>query len=388
VALSFNLADLFVTFTARGAEALAKTFEGIEGHLKQVQAGATAMSSAIESTFGRAKIALLGFVTAGVATSVMGEVLSTRMGFLTREIASLFIPQLQALVSWITRLTDWFRSLSAEQQHNLGNWLLAGAAVLAVAKIMPILINGIMGTVAAVRTLTVAIVGLLSGTGFGALLPVIGAAITALTALFVGTEIGRKGISGLWAALQPTIKAVGDFLAELKPLGSALAGLFDALGPLFKILADIGGVIIKLLVPVFQILASVVTVVLRIITPIIDFFVKLARVIVDIVLVPLKAIAWIIEQIAKGIAFLTGTKLDLSEKIKPPGKTSPHESLAPRATGFESLQAAWERVARSTLTAGLGKRIDEQQLDVAREQLREQQKTNEHLGKARPVIVP
>jgi uncharacterized phage infection (PIP) family protein YhgE len=69
MALSFNLADLFVQFSVKGAEALNKTFEQIQGHLQKIQSGANAVASAMDTAFGRARTTLVGLVTAGIASS-------------------------------------------------------------------------------------------------------------------------------------------------------------------------------------------------------------------------------------------------------------------------------------------------------------------------------
>jgi hypothetical protein len=391
--LSFNLAELFVQFSAKGAEALVKTFDQIEGHLKSIRAGADAMSSAIQSTFGRAQIALVGFVGAGIASSAMGELLANRMGMLTREIAALFLPQIRLVIEGIQKLTDWFRTLSGDQQQNIARWIFAGAAMLAVAKLMPVLIQGLVGTVAGVRALTVAILGLESSTGIGALLPLVGALITLLASLAVGTEIGRHGFGRLWGALQPMLV---QSAALFKSLQAAFVPVLDAMSQAFQMvkpqLLEMGKALGEFLVPAFKILADVMIVVIYAGAGLLNFFAQLTTYILKVVTPALAGLAAILDKIAKGYAYLIGAKtpdlvLPPPAQAAPNAPGSPHMTLFPRSSGFESLQAAWERIAKATIGLGGGKTDAQKQLEELMKSNQLLLDINQKIGKLQPAVI-
>jgi hypothetical protein len=286
----------------------------------------------------------------------------------------------------------WFRDLSGEQQIHIARWIMAAAAALSFSKLMPVLISGITGVVGAVRALTVAIVGLESSTGIGALLPIIGAAITAFASLAIGTEIANHGFTRLWNTFGPIFTQLKKAFDEL---GRIFAPVFqameEALTELMPSLKDFTDALVSFLIPAMKQLAAILTVTIRLGTFVLEFWLKLETIIVRMVTGPLKVMALLWEQIARSVAFVMGRSFEpAAEAARKQTETTPgagHMSLAPRgSTGFESITAAWERIAKSSLALGV-KTPEQEHLEVAKQQLMEQQKTNDLLGNAKPAIV-
>lgn len=345
----------------------------------------------MDSAFGRARLALGGLISAGIASSSMGEILQNRLAILSREVASVFVPQLLSAINAIERVIQFFRGLDIEQQKAIARWIAAGFAALTFAKMMPIVIEGVMGVVRAMRALTVAIVTMESSTGFGALLPIIGAAITALGTLAVITEVSQHGFSRFWQILQPLMVQMQALWKELQP---TITMVFDAMQEsidlLMPNLKDFFAATKDLLVPILQQLGAQIAIIIRLGAHLVNWLLLTTTLVERLVTGPLKIMADLWTKIAQAVGFVFGRKM---EEVKPPqepgGPGGGHMSLAPRgSTGFESLTSAWERVAKASLAIGMGKPIEEQQLDVAKEQLMEQKKTNDQLARARPAFVP
>lgn len=438
-----RLASLFVEFAAKGVSGVQQALAGVQQQIQNVAAGATAFGQVAEAAFGRAKIALVGVVTAGIAASSTGQVLHFQMEQLSRTVAGLFSPELLKLSQLLRTVTDWFRNLSDAQREMVARFALGGAAALAVATVLPRLVVGLGAAVAAIRAVTTAMVAFNVSTG--GIVVAIGAIIAAFAAVGAGAQVVEGGLGKLFSSLQPIFEAlssvfqtlvtafepvlavasklftvfaevaaklieafapvlevvalvmtgIGEAILSIMPeiiktveiLGQAIktvvdalkpvlsvlmeafAGILQAITPILPIIAELVAAVVEALAPVFQIVAILLTAVLRVLEPIIRLFVQFARVIVAIITPALKALAVVLEQVARFLAFILGVDLNktIGGKLDIDGKRKDGRGPAsPRVGGFEGLEDAFFRLSLAGIraTAGGGKTVEEKQLDV------------------------
>lgn len=435
MAFTSKLAELFVEFTTRGVEPINRALTQMQGQLANVQRGADAVGAVASRAFSRASVALGGMVTAGVAMSSTGQVLSFHMERLSRTVAGLFAPEIQKAIDLVGRLTDRLQSLTDAQRAQIVRWVTAGAAMLATAIVIPRIVSGVTMLVGAIKTLTTALA--VANIASGGIVTAIGVIGTALGALAVGAGVAEHGLGGLFASVRPLLESLGQIFSTLfeaiKPLLAGLVGIFervaqaiqavmpqimaavktiagaigtviDALAPMLPLIADamvawieavvpilpvvaqLVAALAEALAPILQILVQLILLVLDLTRPFISLFIQLAKV-VSLTLVPaLKILAAVLSAVASGIAFITGRKLDLAapEFKAPESEGRGRGTLAPRVGGPESVEAMFMRIATASLR--LGKSPEEQTLDVAKEQLGEQKKTNQILESSKSPV--
>jgi phage-related protein len=179
-----------VQFSAKGADALSEAIKGVKEKLADIVKGADIAGKAMRTAFDAAGASLSIF--AGLTGTVQGEALSLRFQMLSREIASLFIPQIQAAINALGRLVEWLRNLSGEQQSNLAGWIVGASAAFKFGSVL------------------------------GGLLGPIGAVVGALLGIGTGILVGKNGFSELLAVFRPAWDAISAGFAELKPQLMAL----------------------------------------------------------------------------------------------------------------------------------------------------------------------
>src|SRR5579859_2143155 len=231
---SGKLADLFVEFSAKGAEVLKAKLDEIKASLDKMQAGAEAVGRKAGLAFASLTGTVGGFVTAGFAGSAQMMAMSAQMERLSRGIASMFVPEMQKVIGLVREAANFFQGLSGAQQENIKRWIEGAAAGLAVTMLMPKLFAGLQLVIGGVRALTVAIKAGLSSTGIGALLPILGGLAAAFVGMAVGSEVAQHGLGSLFKTFQPVIKALSEVAAVAM---SALQPLFDLAASYFSVVA-------------------------------------------------------------------------------------------------------------------------------------------------------
>ena len=286
-----------------------------------------------------AAASLSALVAVGLRGTVQANALAFQFERLGRAVGDIFAPIINKVVDIVARLAEFFRGLSDQTRDLIANFALAGVAVLAVATVLPKLVGGISLVVAGIQALTVAFTGLNGVTG--GILIVIGAIVTALAAIFLGTEKGR----------------------------AALGKLFDALKPLFGAFAELASLVID----AFK--------------PLIDLVVELASALIATLVPVLKFVAELIGNMAKNLRdLLEGLGLVKPEADRKAGNRA---RLEPGGGGFEDVGKVFERVQIAALKADLGaqgKTVEQQQLEVQKQMLEAQQMTNDKLGQLRPAV--
>jgi hypothetical protein len=317
-----KIADLFVLFSAKGVDSVVEATKRVQEGMQKANDVIKSIGSVVQATFGAASATILGFATAGVAASATGQVLGFEMERLSRTIAGLFAPEIRKLIDLIRGVTDWINSLSNSQKKMIAFFTLAAAGITAFLLLLPVLTAGIQSLVTQIVELTVAIVTAESSTGIGALLPLIGFAIEAVTGAVLGLSAATAG-----------------FLVFTEEGNNLLKELADAIMPLvteaWELLAD-----------VFQIVAEVAKAVL----------IPVLKIIVAV----LKEMMHFLRMTIEGFRELFG----IPKRIET-SKQEDRGALAPRVGGFEGVQDTWRRIAEaSRLGGGGGKSTGEQQLDA------------------------
>ncbi len=117
------------TASERQFESMNKTLDKIGRNAKYVFAAATG--------------GVLGFVLAGMRGTAQGEMLAFRMQMLSREVAGVFLPVIERAINYLQRITDWFRTLSQEQQESVMRWTLVTIAALGFLSVLPKIVSAL-----------------------------------------------------------------------------------------------------------------------------------------------------------------------------------------------------------------------------------------------------
>ncbi len=204
-------------------------FAGVGGAFSklsgQVQGGSALMGkSLVDATSGLAGLGgalggiagkLEGYARAGLGVASEGQVLSLQFREISRQIGSLFIPQLVYASAKLQDLIGWFRGLSGEQQKSLGFWGTTVIGMTAVSTIVPRVTGAFAGMKASVRGLTLAFQGM---------------RLAYLPLLFGGGALaGLAGVAGL-AVLGSKGASIGKVASGAADAGAKLASGFSAAG--------------------------------------------------------------------------------------------------------------------------------------------------------------
>lgn len=420
--MAWKLADLFVEFSLKGVTAVQKAFEGVQTQMEGVKKGAEAVANAAESAFGKAKLGVMGFATAGLAASSAGQILAFQMERLSRTVAGLFGPEIYAAINGVQRLTDWINSLSNAQKTAIAHWLEGGLAALTFASILPKVFGGIQLVIGGVKALTAA----LTLSGWGAVLPVLGAIVSGLGAFGAASKVGRDGVGGLLGAMQGLGQELGKIAsgiaAAFEPLRPVAERIFERLattaallGPILLDLAQafepiieaIGNVLIPLLdglnlllqtlgaevvkvaaawlagVGTYRLLISVIPAVISGIMAIVNAIrtLNVALAIKNALEGPTGWVKLAAAVVAAGVAVSAFNAMEPKEKkFKVGGKVDGSRgALAPHLGGMTNLAAMYDRLAEASRLSGQKTEHEEAQ-DLRRKQLEETQRTNQILS--------
>ena len=199
-------------------EALLRTLIGVHAALGQLQQNLIKIRESMMgvATAGKVALGVLtvgigGFVRSGINASAVGDRLRLVMTQLSLTIAGLFRPEIDAVIDAVRRVTSWIRGLTDSQRENIVNWIKGAAAAALTAILLPKLVSGMILVVGGIRAITAALLGLETGTGFGAWAKLLAIAASAMVGLMVATEKGRGVISAL---LEP-LKNLWDTLTGL-----------------------------------------------------------------------------------------------------------------------------------------------------------------------------
>jgi hypothetical protein len=188
------------------------------------------MSAGVRAALGPVALLVGGLAAAGVARSAYGGIFALQWAELSRQIASLFVPQLNAVAAGLQRVVGWFQHLSGAQQETLRHLLLTGAGLLGVATVLPKIVAGFQAMTAVMTGARVALMAL-SAHPVIAIATAVGAVVTASYSLEEITSGLSKAFEVVGAVARPIFDALKDAVTELggaiRQMGQALA---EALG--------------------------------------------------------------------------------------------------------------------------------------------------------------
>lgn len=178
--------------------------------------GATQAISGMVRLVAPAAAALTGWATAGVMASSAGQVLSIQFAELSRQIGSLFMPQVRMLLRGMQDLVRWFQGLTGAQQAGLRAWALMLAGFAAAAVALPIIVGGFKALVAVIAGLKVVLAGL-------NLLMMTNPVLLAVGAIAAAAVLAAAGIAALVVATigwEETLKLAAS-------VGQGMVGMFQ-----------------------------------------------------------------------------------------------------------------------------------------------------------------
>jgi hypothetical protein len=184
---------------------------------RDVQRGMEAVrdvQQGVMGSIGGLTMRLYGFVQAGFSASASGQVFGYQMQELQRQIASLFVPQIRAVLDYMGQLVRWFQTLTGEQQASMRRWALLAGSIMAAVMILPKLIAGFQALALVIR-------------GAGVAMTLLSAHPLVLIAMLVAALIV---MTMDWRAI------LGDLDSGLTKVGNVGRNVF---GELFKILVKI-----------------------------------------------------------------------------------------------------------------------------------------------------
>jgi hypothetical protein len=186
-----------------------------------------------------AATSLKGLATAGFQGTVQGYALSNQFTQLSKQLAGVVLPVVDALTRALMRVNAWFMKLSERDQDRLlvGGGVAAGAAVgLPIAAKLIGLIGSAGTALAGLGTSLAGVVAWVGRVvkmfgGFGALLGRLGSAAGSLANPIVGLAIG---LGVLLVSSEQVRRAVGDVF---RSLGRLAVDIFDIVKMPFQALA-------------------------------------------------------------------------------------------------------------------------------------------------------
>ncbi len=377
----------------------------VSGRMAKQQTGAwAAISEAIKKAAGN----LLGFaaIATGASAGLTGIVLvgmrgtaeMERLGFsfqmLTREVANIFTPAIHAVIDTVQRVLVSFRSLTGDQQALVRNFVGAAGAALAFATVAGMIAPKLEMIASAARALWAGM----------AANPLLGVA-AALGAVLVGTEKGREALAGMFDAVKPVLGAVmdiaGSLMRAVSPIAERLAEIVGVLASALKPVLDVVAGALSFVAAIFQEMQGTIGFLADALGAAAVAFVALKAATMGyaaaasftsaataamattsgvlagilpalragIIAVnaalwanPLLAIAGAVGLIVAGIAALFGSGRREERRHEE------RQQLTPRAGGWESFEQTWKALQSEMMKQ-----------DIPRMQLREQQRTNQHL---------
>jgi hypothetical protein len=90
--------------------------------------GAATLAGSMRSLLGPIE----GYTRAGISASYYGDILNIQFAEISRQVASLFVPQIEMAIGAIQSIVTWLRNLTGSQQEGLRNLVLFAAGFTAI----------------------------------------------------------------------------------------------------------------------------------------------------------------------------------------------------------------------------------------------------------------
>jgi hypothetical protein len=413
--------------------------KNIQAALTGIQNGSAAVGKAAASAWGMAIAPMLGWIRAGLGASAMGQALGMQFEMLSRTIAGMFAPEIQAIIQGVAHLTQWIRSLTNEQKESIVHWVKVAAAGLTAAIVLDKIVQK-AALVAKGFVSMFAAVGLVGG-----IAAILAGVVVAFAALGAGVEYGKKGFAGLieFGAEMATavVTAFGKIQAAMQPFLGVAHFVFKSVKFLIMEVIELVGNIGAVMAPVFAGLAATVGAALFVIgaalaavnfaldstigkwavltaalavganlmiTSVVPAMVSMVAAIGRLIVA---TVAYIVKQIvslalmgpvgwailaasgaiaAAGVAIFRASDRPERPTSRPgrPGVGGPRDTLAPRLGGFEQIQELYFRIQTAGMQAtAFMQTPEQQQLEEVRGIRLQIQQLLQRLNRLQPGVV-
>jgi hypothetical protein len=216
----FNYAN-----AVRQATAMSSQLAGSTTDVNKQLATTDQQARAVARAYAYASAGLLAWVGAGLRGTTQGAMLSYQVQQLSRQVANLFLPAIEAVTRKLQEAVNWFRGLSGAQQESIGRWLAIGTGMLGVLALAPRLVAAFQMISAVMNAGLLANPFLLATAG--------------VVALLASTESGRASLLEMGKALWQAFRPIAETLAGA--LVPAIQGLAEGLAGLVRLAMDLAG---------------------------------------------------------------------------------------------------------------------------------------------------
>ena len=332
-------------------------------HFVEGAAAALAMAIVLPKVFAGVQLLVggIGELVAGMlALDVETGGLLPLLGMLVTGFAALAVGTevgrngLGGLWKAVQPLVEAFGKLATEAMKAIGPIIDVGLQLFqgfadAVAAVMPAIVS-------AVQT-----VGAALGAAFKELQPLVGIIIQVFKDWMSTVKdllpIIADAAAMIVKALVPVVKAAvagwSIFQQVLNATVRVVAAVAQGLEPLWKALGEVADAfndVINALMPVINDLMKEFA---ELIKELVPYITVLVKAIMNEAVVALKALAFVLRQVADAIAFITGKKWETSVDVKTPTVAEPGRGEAPKKVGGqEKFEALWDRLTMSSRNMG------------------------------------
>lgn len=289
----------------------------------------------------------MGWVQAGMQGTAQAVQLGTGMQFLSREIAGVFTPTINAVIDKVHSMVGWFRNLSGEQQALIRNTILMTAGFTGAISIIDSTARSIVRMYEGLKVLFMFNPGLL---------------ITGMfTGLLMGSEEGRK--------------ALGDLAHAFRPLLKAAADIAQAFAPFLQIVADIATVLAGVLQPVAEWLGAI----LSKISPLIAGLIAMR-----IAMIAFNTVAWMNPFVAIAAA-IAAVGIGIYTAMSSTTKKEERQELSIAGKSFEGVEQTWLRLQETVNKQDMQRRQTEILEQIERNTRTDRQNLRHRLENPPPI---
>jgi len=264
------------------------------------------------ANFGMLYGKTMAWVQAGLQGTTQSMQLGVGMQFLSREIASVFTPTINAAIASIHSMVDWFHRLSGDQQAIIRNAVLLSAGFLGTVTVLKSVITHVQMLGEAMRVIF------------------LHNPVLAITAAFVGMLMASK--EGRNVLL--------DLAEAFKPVAVAMGEIVHAFAPLVDIVAQVFGFIATIIEPILsgfgKLIAYIITA-------------TVALKLLGVQMAAFNAISWAnpFVLIAAAAASVFAIVKGMEWASGGPRGGQKREDLTLAGKGFESIETTWLRLQES-----------------------------------------
>ncbi|OWK46628.1 hypothetical protein [Fimbriiglobus ruber] len=253
--VSGTIANGFIKIALSGLDTAKKQLAQVQETAAKVGGALQSVGAASAKGFAVGTASITGFLKA--ADPVRFSIFQAKLEILTMYIGRMFIPILEDAIKVVDRITDFFKSLSKEQEESVLKWTKIALSVLAVGTAIGALVAVGQKLLGFVKALQIALTILETSTGVGIVLVLAGIAVAVLE-LTGGMDALKETVGNL-------IKSFGGFGDGLSPISGALQKLGETFSKIFARIGAVAAPILnKVVAQISKLVSSAVPLIERI----------------------------------------------------------------------------------------------------------------------------